>query len=186
MIAPLDGVVSERLLHPGSLAGPGSGIIVRVDQVNRLHVVVAVPEANVFSIPSGQRAAFSVTGYPGESFSGVVRRISHTLERKSRTMSVQLELANFSGKLAPEMYTEVRWPDKSGHTTLLLPATAITSNTECSFVIRVEKSIAKYVNVRKGSAQGELVEVPGLLAVGDTVVERAPDEIREGTRIPAN
>lgn len=182
--SPFDGVVSERLLHPGSLAGPGSGAIVRVDQVNRLRVVVAVPEANVSSIRSGLRVSFTVTGYPGEPFSGVVSRISHTLESKSRTMPVELDVANPGGKLAPGMYTEVRWPAKSGQTTLLLPATAVTSNTERSFVIRVENGMAKYVNVRKGPAQGELVEVSGPLAVGDTVIKRATDEIREGTRIP--
>ena len=183
--APFDGLVTERLLHPGSLAGPSSGPIVRVDQVSRLRVVVAVPETNVSSVHSGQRVSFTVTGYPGETFQGTVSRISHMLDPKTRTMPVELDLTNPGTKLAPGMYTEVRWPARSGQQTLLVPTTAVTSNTERSFVIRVENGIAKYVNVRKGAAQGELVEVTGALAAGDTVIKRATDEIREGTRIPA-
>jgi len=183
--APFDGLITERMMHPGSLAGPTSGPLVRLEQLNRLRVVVAVPESNVSSIRMGQRIGFTVTGYPGESFGGVVSRIARTLDARTRTMAVELEAMNVGGKLAPGMYTEVKWPAKSGQTTLLVPATAVASTTERSFVIRVENGVARYVNVRKGPAQGELVEVAGALAAGDRIIQRATDEIREGTKIPA-
>mgnify|MGYP000007276349 CR=1 FL=1 len=184
LTTPFDGVVTERLLHPGSLAGPSAGAIVRVEQVNRLRVVVAVPEANFSSVKAGQRVGFSVSGQPGENFAGVVSRISRTLDARTRTMPVELDVANPGGKLAPGMYTEVKWPAKAGQVTLLVPATAVTSNTERSFVIRVENGLARYVNVRKGPAHGELVEVVGPLAAGERIIQRATDEIREGTKIP--
>lgn len=184
LTAPFDGVVTERLLHPGSLAGPTAGAIVRIEQVNRLRVVVAVPEANFSSVKAGQRVSFSVSGQPGETFSGLASRISRTLDARTRTMPVELDVINTGGKLAPGMYTEVKWPAKAGQVTLLVPATAVTSNTERSFVIRVENGLARYVNVRKGPPQGELVEVTGPLVVGDRIIQRATDEIREGLRIP--
>ncbi len=182
--APFDGVVTERLLHPGSLAGPAAGAIVRIEQVNRLRVVVAVPEANFSSVKAGQRVSFSVSGQPGETFAGVVSRISRILDARTRTMPVELDVPNTGWRLAPGMYTEVKWPAKAGQVTLLVPASAVTANTERSFVIRVENGLARYVNVRKGPAQGELVEVVGPLAAGDRIVQRATDEIREGVRIP--
>jgi RND family efflux transporter MFP subunit len=184
LTSPFDGVVTERLLHPGSLAGPGAGPIVRIEQVNRLRVVVAVPEANFSSVKAGQRVKFSVSGQPGESFSGVVSRVSRTLDAKTRTMPVELDVVNAGGRLAPGMYTEVKWPAKAGQISLLVPATAITANTERSFVIRVENGVARYVNVRKGAVQGDLVEVVGPLAAGDRIIQRATDEIREGSKIP--
>ena len=183
LTSPFDGVVTERLLHPGSLAGPAAGAIVRLEQLSRLRVVVAVPEANFSSVKAGQRVSFTVSGHPGETFSGVVSRISRTLDSKTRTMPVELDVANTGGKLAPGMYTEVKWPAKAGQVTLLVPATAVTSNTERSFVIRVENGLARYVNVRKGPANGELVEVVGALAAGDQIIQRATDEIREGSKI---
>ncbi len=182
--APFDGVVTERMLHPGALAGPATGPILKIEQVGRLRVVVAVPEANVSSVKAGQRGNFSVGAYPGEVFHGSVSRISRALEMATRTMPVELEAANPGGKLAPGMYTEVKWPAKAGQATLLVPATAIASTTERSFVIRVEQGVARYVNVRKGPAQGDLVEVTGALAAGDRIIQRATDEIREGTPIP--
>jgi membrane fusion protein (multidrug efflux system) len=185
LTAPFDGVVTERMMHPGSLAGPTAGALVRLEQLNRLRVVVAVPEANVSSVRSGQRVGFSVMALPGESFAGVVTRVSRALDPKTRTMPVELDVMNASGKLAPGMYTEVKWPAKAGQVTLLVPATAVTSTTERSFVIRVDNGVARYVNVKKGPAQGDLVEVTGPLAAGDRVIQRATDEIREGTAIPA-
>ncbi len=181
--APFEGIVTERILHPGSLAGPTAGPIVRVDQLNRLRVVVAVPESNISSVKAGQRVSFSVSGYPGEAFAGAVSRISRVMDPKTRTMPVELDVMNPAAKLAPGMYTEVKWPAKSGQVTLLVPATAVTSNTERSFVIRIENGLTKYVNVRKGAPQGELVEVVGPLAAGDLIIQRATDEIREGTRV---
>jgi RND family efflux transporter MFP subunit len=182
--APFDGVVTERVLHPGALAGPNAGPIVKVEQVGRLRVVVAVPEVNVASVRVGQSVEFSVTGYPGEVFRGVVSRVSRVVDPKTRTMPVELDFVNSGGKVAPGMYTEVKWPAARGAAKLLVPVTAVTSNTERAFVIKVEGGVARYVNVRRGPAQGELVEVSGPLAVGDVVIKRATDEIREGTRVP--
>ncbi|MBM3758706.1 MAG: efflux RND transporter periplasmic adaptor subunit [Acidobacteria bacterium] len=183
--APFDGVVTERMLHPGSLVGPAAGPIVKLEQLNRLRVVVAVPELNVASVRLGQKVSFSAVGLAGEVFSGTVARVARTLDVKTRTMPVELEVSNPGGKLLPGMYTEVKWPAKVGQAAILVPVTAVTSTTERSFVIRVESGVTKYVNVRKGAVQGELVEVSGPLQVGDRIIQRATDEIREGTAIPA-
>src|ERR1700676_4964539 len=47
--APFDGIITERNVHPGALVGPGSGStpVLRLHQVSRLRLVVAVPEALV-------------------------------------------------------------------------------------------------------------------------------------------
>lgn len=183
--APFDGVVTERMLHPGSLVGPATGPIVKLDQLNRLRVVVAVPELNISSVRLGQKVVCSAIGLAGDTFTGTVARIAHALDTKTRTMPVELDVSNPNGKLSPGMYTEVKWPAKSGQATMMVPVTAVASTTERSFVIRVESGVAKYVSVRKGAVHGDLVEVLGSLNAGDRIVQRATDEIREGTAIPA-
>jgi membrane fusion protein (multidrug efflux system) len=184
VVAPFDGVVTERMLHPGGMVGPTLGPIVRLEQLGRLRVVVAVPEIYVGAVKLGQRVSFTVSAYAGDRFAGVVSRVSRTLDVKTRTMAVELEAGNGGGKLAPGMYAEVQWPVRSGTKSLLVPVTAVASNTERTFVIRVEQGKARYVNVRRGAVQGELVEVTGALAEGDRILQRATDEIREGTVIP--
>jgi hypothetical protein len=63
---------------------------------------------------------------------------------------------------------------------LLVPKTSVVTTTERTFVIRDRSGRAEWVDVRKGTADGDLVEVAGDLKAGDLVVQRANDEIREG------
>ena len=70
--APFDGVVTDRLVHPGALVGPGGGdpALLVIQQVSRLRVVVPVPEENVGGIVAGARVEFSVPAYPHPCFFG--------------------------------------------------------------------------------------------------------------------
>ena len=67
--APFDGVVTERLVHPGALVGPGSGlpdpVLLVIQDVSHLRLVVAVPEEDVGGIVQGARVEFRVPAYPG-------------------------------------------------------------------------------------------------------------------------
>jgi membrane fusion protein (multidrug efflux system) len=184
--ADFDGVVTERLVHEGSLVGPDSksaAPMFRLVQTDRLRLVVAVPEALVASIRRGARMEFTVPAYPGEAFSGLVARPALSLDPKTRTMPVELDVANRQGKLAPGMYAEVAWPAARGRASLLVPATAVKATTERIFVIRVSGGVAEWVDVRRGVTDGKLLEVFGNLKPGDKVLLRATDEIRPGTPI---
>jgi hypothetical protein len=81
------------------------------------------------------------------------------------------------------MFPAVQWPVRSARASLLVPKTAVVTTTERTFVIRAENGKAKWVNVSKGPASGDLVEVMGPLREGDRVVLRATDEIREGAAL---
>src|SRR4051812_175618 len=69
--APFDGVISNRYVHPGALVGPGSDVaLVQLDQISRLRLTVAVPEADVAGKGRGAKgggtvAALSVPPFPG-------------------------------------------------------------------------------------------------------------------------
>lgn len=182
LTAPFDGVVTERRLHPGALVGPTAGALVRIEQTGRLRLTVAVPEADVSGIVPGARVAFTVPAYPGETFHGTVARLPRIMDPRTRTMPVELEVAN-GGRLAPGMYPEVEWPVKKARPMLLVPPTAVVTTTEKTFVIRVENGIAVHVPVKKGAVSGELVEVMGSLNEGDTVIKRGTDEIRNGSPV---
>jgi membrane fusion protein (multidrug efflux system) len=182
--APFDGVVMERMVHPGALVGPGSerSGLLKIEQVSRLRLVIAVPETDVRGIVERKTIRFRVPAYPGREFSGVVSRIPHALDAKTRSMPVEADVNNARGELAPGMYAEVDWPSGHGRS-LLAPVTAVVTTTERNFVIRVSRGRAEWVNVTKGAVSGELVEIFGPLTPGDEIVRRATDEIRNGSAI---
>jgi membrane fusion protein (multidrug efflux system) len=182
--APFDGVITDRYVHSGALAGPTTGPLLKLDNSSRLRLVVAVPEADVAGIERGARVPFHVPAYPDQPFTGTIARISHTLDPKNRTESVELDVPNGRGQLAPGMYPEVTWPVRRARPSLLVPPASIASNTERTFVIRVNaQRRVEWVNVTRGAQAGDLVEVIGPLRAGDRLVKRASDEIREGSEI---
>lgn len=179
--APFDGVVTERMAHPGMLAGPGAeGALMTIEQVSRLRVVVQVPESDTAAIAPGGAAKFRVAAWPERDFSGTVARISRSIDPKTRTMAVELEVANRDGALAPGMYPTVKWPVRRGHAALYVPKSSVVTTTERTFVIRDRDGKAEWVNVKRGAADGDQIEVMGNLKAGDRVVKSASDEIREG------
>jgi RND family efflux transporter MFP subunit len=182
--APFDGVVTERLTHPGALVGPGADpVLLIIEQQSRLRLVVAVPEEASGGIIRGARVDFHVPAYPGRTFAGIVARPSHALDEKTRTMPVELDVNNPDTLLSPGMYATVRWPVKQSRPALWVPKTSVVNTTERTFVIRDRDGAAEWVDVSPGGSDGGVVEVLGNLHAGDRVVRRATDEIRPGTLI---
>lgn len=185
--APFDGVIVERIAHPGALVGPASGFgstpLLQLHQTSRLRLVVAVPEAVVGAIPKGSQVSFTLPAFPGETFRGVISRPAHFLDDKTRTMAVELDVNNPGMRLSPGMYPEVRWPVRSSKPSLLVPPTAIVTTTEQTFVIRIKDGVVEWVPVTRGPVVGTLVEVFGNLKGGDMIAGRGTDELRAGTRV---
>lgn len=113
--APFDGVITERRMHPGALAGPSAGPILHLEQVNRLRLVIAVPEGSQ-PVKPGTKITFIVASWPDQKFTATVARAARTLDVKTRTMPVEADVYN-AGKLAPGMYAEVTWPAPSAAVT---------------------------------------------------------------------
>jgi hypothetical protein len=60
----------------------------------------------------------------------------------------------------------------------------VVTTTERTFVIRNSGGRAEWVDVKKGPAEGDLIEVIGDLRPGDMVLRRATDEVRPGAALP--
>ncbi|MGE3978393.1 MAG: efflux RND transporter periplasmic adaptor subunit, partial [Nitrospira sp.] len=185
--APFDGRVIERQAHPGALLTPGQGKpLFRIEQLDRLRLVVPVPEANAGEIAEGVEVSFTVSAYPGERFTGVVKRIARSIDAKTRTMPVELDVENEKKRLAPGMFAEVEWPVRRPHATTFVPRSAVVATTEQIFVIRVSGDGAvEWISVQRGEVMGDLQEVFGGLKPSDTVVVQGTDELRPGTKVVA-
>jgi RND family efflux transporter MFP subunit len=185
--APFDGVVTERNVHKGSLVGssgaPSAVPMLRIRQVSRLRLVVAVPESDVGGITEGEKINFTVPAFPGQTFVGEIKRIAQSLDVKTRTMPVELEVSNASTRLSPGMYAEVVWPIRRQQVSLFVPPSAVASTTEKMFVIRVRNEVAEWVEVRRGETMSNLIEVFGALEAGDVIVVRGTDELRNGVKV---
>jgi membrane fusion protein, multidrug efflux system len=186
--APFSGVVTERNVHTGALVGPSGGSagatpMVRLVENGRLRLVVAVPEAYTAEMRPGTEIPFSVAAYPGQAWSGKIARIAHAVDVTTRTMAVELDVANKDGRLAPGTFCQVRWPIRRTAPSLFVPSSSVASTTDRTFVVRIRDGKAEWVNVKTGLTSGTLVEVFGELQAGDLVTVRGTDEMRAGTAV---
>jgi membrane fusion protein, multidrug efflux system len=189
LTAPFAGVVTERNVHPGALVGPTSGAasppLLRIVDNTRLRVVVPVPEAYTSDLKTATEIPFTVAAYPGHSFTGTVARVAQAVDVASRTMAVELDVANRDARLAPGTFCQVRWPVRRSGPSLFVPSTSIGSTSDRRFVIRVRGGKTEWIDVRTGLTSGPLVEVFGELQGGDEVAVRGTDELRPGTDVRA-
>jgi RND family efflux transporter MFP subunit len=188
VIAPFDGVVTERNVHPGALIGPNSGPaattpMVRVGQSGRPRLVVPVPEAYIAGVTPGVQMSFTVPAYPGRAFTGAIARIAQAVDVKTRTMAVELDVMNRDGRLVPGTFCQVEWPVRRPAASLFVPSGSVVSTTDRTFVVRIRNGKTEWVDVRTGLASGPLTEVFGDLRAGEEVAARGTDEIKPGAEV---
>ncbi len=179
--APFDGVISERNVHEGSLVSSSQSnpSMLKIEQISPLRLLVPVPENAIAGVRNGSGMKFTVSAFVGKEFSGTISRISHELDRKTRTMVVELDVPNTTKELEPGMYAEVIWQMERHYQTLFVPASAILSREDKTFITRIKNQKAELVQVSRGQPMGKLVEVVGDIKVGDEVALHPSEELDE-------
>jgi membrane fusion protein, multidrug efflux system len=186
--APFDGQVTTRYVHPGALVGPAAGAgamtpIVSIETTTRHRLVVPVPENDVEGVPEGTMVNFTVASFPGRTFHAPITRVSHDVNTKTRTMPVELDVSDPRAELVPGTFCEIDWPVRRTYPTLFVPASAVASNLQRTFVIRVRENRTEWVDVTTGARSGSMIEVFGDLHEGDGIAVRGTDQLRSGTEV---
>jgi membrane fusion protein, multidrug efflux system len=183
IVAPFSGVVSDRRLSPGAFVGPGGQntvSLLKIKQLDRLRLRLAIPEANLGDIRLGTAVRFSVNTFPGKTFEGRIARISNSVRPDTRSEMVEVDIKNTDKRLKPGMYVSAHLPVTSGAGSMYVPQTAVVANMERTFVIKSEQGRAKWVDVQRGDHFQQNVQVFGNLAPGDTILQSASEEIVSG------
>lgn len=180
IVAPFAGVVTDRRLSPGAFVGPGGQNAVpllKIRQLDRLRLRLAVPEAYLGDIRTGTPVRFSVAAFRGENFTGNIARVSNSVRPDTRSEMIEIDISNPQRRLKPGMYASARLPVTATEGSIYVPKTAVASNLERTFVIKVEHGRAKWVNVQKGDATMNQVQIFGEVAEGDTILKVASEDV---------
>jgi len=100
--APLGGVVIEKKATEGMYVTTGTPIYTVAD-LSHLWVKLDAYESDLPWIRFGQKVTFSTEAYPGEVFKGWITFIDPSLDPKTRTAKVRVNVPNADGRLKPEM-----------------------------------------------------------------------------------
>ena len=185
--APFNGVVSMRNVNTGAYVAPsGAGSqlpLFTVQEQQRLRLIISVPEAYTSYLRDGADVSFTVKAHPNEVYKAKATRFAGALDTRLRAERIEMDVNNSNKLLLPGMVAEVKLEIAPSDSTFLLPKTAIVTNTERVFVIRVNNGKAEWIDVKKGRESKGNVEVYGPLNEGDPIIKVASDEIREGSTV---
>jgi RND family efflux transporter MFP subunit len=182
--APFDGVITLRNVDVGVLVTTGNTLLYRIAQTGTLRTYVNVAQGDVNSVHVGQRAALTVSNLPGRSFPGTVARMAKALDPVSRTMLVEVDLANPDGVLFPGTFADVSLSGHRENRPLTIPATAVVFRTDGAQVAIVQPDDTVHLQkITLGRDFGDRVEIVQGLSNGAIIIAQPGDTAREGSRI---
>jgi len=181
--APFAGVVVSRQLDPGAYVAPGTSTsILTIADLDHLDVVLNVGSPDLPMIHKGDPVKILIDAYPGRVFTGAVNRIAGGVDPTTRTLQVEVDIANPQQMLRPGMYATVQL-SAGTRQALVVPLSAVQTLGAQHYVWVVEDEKVRQQNVDVGQATGESVEITGGLAPSDTVIFRGADLVRQGQQV---
>jgi RND family efflux transporter MFP subunit len=182
LTAPFAGIITARNVEVGSLIPAGGGPpLFRIAQIDRLRIVVDVPQSSAAIVRVGGPAEVTMQELPGRRFAGHVSRTANALEPGTRTLPTEVELANPEGVLLPNMYAQVRLLKVGAAPAALIPGDALIvrpNGTQVAVVAAGNRIHFQPIEV--GRDFGETTEVRAGLNGDEVLVVNATDDVREG------
>ena len=185
--APFDGVVTARNTDIGALvqAGDNSGPkeLFHMAAIQTLRVYVAVPEIYAVFVKNGEQAKLTLDALPGETLTGTVVRNADAIDAASRTLNVEVDVPNPTGRLLPGAYAFVhlRVPPHPGSFTI--PSNALLFRAEGLRAGVVRNGHVELTPISIGQDYGSTVEVISGLSERDTVIVNPSDSLANGAAV---
>jgi RND family efflux transporter MFP subunit len=104
VVAPFDGVITERNIDTGSLItadATGSTSMFSLQRGDVIRVWVYVPQDAAFGVKPGIEAVIRVPAMPNFTVHGKVARIADALQPGTRTLLTEVDVPNADGALQP-------------------------------------------------------------------------------------
>ncbi len=184
VVAPFEGVVTERNTDIGKLITPGSAngqALFRVVDNRRLRIYTEVPQNSAYLIKPKMTVQIYFPELPGQHFAATVLSTSNAIRESSRTSTVELLMENKDGKMFSGSYAEVHFDLPSNAKVLRLPVSALLFRKEGLQVATVgadNRVVLKPITITRDL--GRVVEVGSGIDKTDRVIDSPADSIVQG------
>jgi membrane fusion protein (multidrug efflux system) len=185
--APFAGIVTERLVNVGDFVTLNQPLF-RVVDFDSIVARIYVPEKELPSLRTGLDVRLNAEAIGGESFVGIVDRISPGVDPGTGTVKVTVATPQQDG-LRPGMYVEVELVTAVHDDALLVPKRAIVYDNDQLFVFRLgDERRVERIKVEPVLEDVENIEPAGGLEVGDQIVVAGQASLKDGAlvRLPGD
>jgi multidrug efflux pump subunit AcrA (membrane-fusion protein) len=167
---------------PATGGAQGGGMF-GIANLDPLRILVSVPEAYSSFVHTGERAKLTFQGMPPMVTYGKVARTSSSIDPNTRTLLVEIQARNPSGKLLPGMYVVADFVQLKATPPLVVPGEAIVVRDGKTMVAVIKDRRIHFQPVQIGRDYGDESEITGGLRMGETIARGVSDEVQEGVEI---
>jgi RND family efflux transporter MFP subunit len=188
LYAPFDGVITARNTDIGDLINSGSSTGVKTDlfhiaQPGTLRVYVNVPEEYSRGIKVGMTADLALAEFPGRTFQGNLVRTADAINMTTRTLLVEIDVANPTNTLLSGSYAEVHFKIPTQGSTFMIPVNTLIFRSEGLRVGVVKDDKVTLTAVTPGHDFGNEIEIVAGLKPQDQIIINPPDSIVTGQQV---
>lgn len=189
--SPISGVVGQVFVEEGDMAAPQIPIctVVRMD---RVEVLINVPESELGMVRSGMEAEIQIATLPEKTFRAPVSRISPVVDRLSRTATLRIMLDNLDHAIRPGSLADVRLEVERHEGAIVVPQYALVLDEHRGdggealfrgYALRDDGRHVSERRIRVGIYDGDNVEVVDGLREGDQLVVQGQHMLRDGSEV---
>ena len=195
--APFAGRIDRRLQDPGNLVGsaPSNSTLAQISQIDPIYLYFNVSDTDLARLikrsgwtpATGNAGRWPVlaglTGEEGYPHSGHLDFASISVSAATGTLLVRGIFPNPDGRILPGLFARVRVPVETKDT-LLVPATAVGSDQQGSFLLVVNaQDVVERRDVKAGPLEGDLRVIEKGVAATEWIVASALLKARPGSRV---
>jgi RND family efflux transporter MFP subunit len=185
VVAPFDGVITQRNIDNGSLVTSGSTFMFTLMHPDVIRTQVFVPQDEAFGVGPGVDAVVRVPEIPDRPFPGKVTRIATALQPGSRTLLTEIDVPNPDGALNPGIYCTVELFIPRKTPSMIVPADAVVFDQNGLHVAVVENGTAHLQKITIARDFGKEVEVHDGVKPGDQVILNPMVDLADGSKVAA-
>ncbi|MGB9073752.1 MAG: efflux RND transporter periplasmic adaptor subunit [Terriglobales bacterium] len=183
ILAPFDGVVTERKADPGMLASPGLPIFT-VEGLGHYRLEATVNESDLRYVRMGEQVPVLVDALENAQLNGKVAQIVPAADPGSRSFLVKIDLPA-DARLRSGLFGRAQF-SRGKRSSLLIPQTAVVERGQLQGVYVLDTNkIASLRYVTLGITAGTEIEVLAGLQEGERIVAKPGDLDLNGKRIEA-
>jgi len=193
ILAPIDGVVTERVAKLGEMIAPMAGgvlNIVEVVDMSSLVIEVDVSENKLSQIHPGSPCEATLDAFAGKRYRCATYHIGHKVDRSKATVKVKVKFVDVADGAIPDMAAKVNFVDKEIDANavkepakLIVPGSALADRGGGKVVFVVSDNKVKMTPVQLGAAFGDGFVVKDGVSAGAKVVANPPGDMQDGQSI---
>lgn len=184
LTSPIDGVITARNYDVGDMYAMSAPLFT-VEQIKPVKLLVAVSESDYSKIKKGDDAVITADAVPGKTFYGKVTRLYPTVDPATRTVTVEVQVANNYNTLRPGMFTRVKL-NFGTNKSVVIPDVAVVkqqgSGERFVYVLNSDGTV-NYQPVVLGRRLGAEYEVLEGIQDGAKVVTGGQLRLKDGIKV---